>query len=416
MIRSEDDAFKDYLAKYIEACDNPPGDSSKKKAGKGPPAPEAKPPKIILGRHVRERSSVGTLDIPSEGLIDLESLYVDSLVVEQLCDVPQYAVQWLWPGRLPLGRLSLLAGDPGIGKSLVALDIAARVSSGAPWPDTPDVPREPANVLVFSMEDDLSDTIKPRLLRAGADSQRTFVVEGVYNEPPIHNLQWKRRFRIREDIRSVKEMCNAFQPVRLIVFDPIAAYCGNGDGVAMSVVHSMLAPLLETAAQFGIAVLCTTHLTRGSSGKAVYRAANRLSFTTAARAVWSIVRDAVVPEKRLLVPVKLNLAPDAAGLAFRIDGDGKVAWEPEPVRMSADRAMEAEDATSKMSRTVEWLREALKAGPQDSALIIQNGVARGVSERTIRRAADRLSVQIDRKGYGGDIESTWSLPQGAQGG
>ena len=410
MIRSEDDAFKDYLDKYIEACDNPPGDSSKKKAGKGPPAPEAKPSKIILGRHVRERSNVGTLDIPSDGLIDLERLYVDSLVVEQLCDVPQYAVEWLWPGRLPLRRMSLLAGDPGIGKSLVALDIAARVSSGAPWPDTPDVPREPANVLVFSMEDDLSDTIKPRLLRAGADSQRTFVVEGVYNEPPFENLQWKRRFRIREDIRSVKEMCKVFQPVRLIVFDPIAAYCGNGDGAAMSVVHSMLAPLLETAAQFGIAVLCTTHLTRGSSGKAVYRAANRLAFTTAARAVWSIVRDAVVPEKRLLVPVKLNLAPDVAGLAFRIDGDGKVAWEQEPVQMSADRAMEAVDEASRLKLTTDWLREVLKPGPQPAAEVTAKALGGRFATTTLGRARRVMGVVITSEDCGSQRRSVWALP------
>ncbi len=324
--------------------------------------------------------------------------------------MPQYAVEWLWAGRLPLGRLSLLAGDPGIGKSLVALDIAARVSSGAPWPDTPDVPREPANVLVFSMEDDMSDTIKPRLLRAGADSQRTFVVEGVYNEPPFENLQWKRRFRIREDIRSVTEMCKAFQPVRLIVFDPIAAYCGNGDGAAMSVVHSMLAPLLETAAQFGIAVLCTTHLTRGSSGKAVYRAANRLAFTTAARAVWSIVRDAVVPAKRLLVPVKLNLAPDAAGLAFRIDGDGKVAWEQEPVQMSADRAMEAVDEASRLKLTTDWLREVLKPGPQPAAEVTAKARENGFATTTLGRARRVMEVVITSEDCGADRRSIWALP------
>src|SRR4029077_5465862 len=113
--------------------------------------------------------------IPEQYRVDPKKVYIDPLLIERLSDVPSYLVEWLWPGRIPLGRVTLLAGDPGICKSLVALDIAARVTTGAPWPDAPGRPPGPAGVIIFSMEDDLRDTIKPRLMRAGADPERTYV-------------------------------------------------------------------------------------------------------------------------------------------------------------------------------------------------------------------------------------------------
>jgi hypothetical protein len=258
------------------------------------------------------------------------------------------------------------------------------------------------------MEDDLCDTIKPRLMRAGADDQRTFVIEGVYNKPPYRDLRFKRRFRIQEDINSLKQALLELRPVRLVVFDPITAYCGSGNGVAMSVVHSMLAPLIDMAAQFEVAILCTTHL-RGSSRKAVHRAVGNLSFTTAARAVWGLVPDPRDKARRLMVPVKMNLAPDATGLAFRIDEQGKLAWETEPVELSADEAMDAERSASKLNRVMDWLREVLAADSQSSEFIMARGKELGFSKSTIYRAAETLTVTIEQGGFSDAKCSIWSL-------
>jgi len=261
------------------------------------------------------------------------------------------------------------------------------------------------------MEDDLCDTIKPRLMRAGADDQRTYVIEGVFNKPPYRDLRFKRRFRIQEDILSLRQALTELWPVRLVVFDPITAYCGNGDGVAMSVVHSMLAPLMELAAEYEVAILCTTHL-RGSSRKAVYQAVGNLSFTTAARAVWGLVHDARDKARRLMVPVKMNLAPDATGLAFRIDAEGKLVWETEPVSLSADEALDEEREASKNRGAVCWLLQELAKGSLTGKVVVARGREYGFSASTLRRVRRLAGVTIKREGNGKRRRSIWSLTGG----
>lgn len=105
-------------------------------------------------------------------------------IVHQLCTVERQTLHWLWPGRIPLGKLSLLAGDPGLGKSIVTLDMTARVSRSLPWPDVSLLEQPIASVVLFNAEDDLADTIAPRLDKAGADGSRVFVVEGVEQWKP----------------------------------------------------------------------------------------------------------------------------------------------------------------------------------------------------------------------------------------
>src|SRR4029078_5264837 len=100
--------------------------------------------------------------------------------------------------------------------------------------------------------------------------------------------------------------------------------------VAARVVHSMLAPLLEFANDFPMAILCTTHLRAGGGGEGVYQAAGKLSFNPAARAVWGLVRHPPDPAMRLMVPVKMNLAPDVEGLALRLDEQARVVWQAAP--------------------------------------------------------------------------------------
>jgi hypothetical protein len=363
---------------------------------------------LIFGRNLRHPDPTKFFEVPEDLRVDPKKVRIDALLIERVSDVPAFAVEWLWPGRIPLGRLTLLTGEPGICKSLVALDIAARVSTGAPWPDAPGQSREPANALVFSMEDDLHDTIKPRLIMAGVDDKRTFVVGGIFNKPPYNDLRLTRRFRVQEDINTLREALRELWPVRLVVFDPITAYCGNGDGVAMSVVHSMLAPLIQVAAENRVAVLCTTHL-RGSGRKAVYQAAGNLSFTTAARAVWGLVHDPRDKTRRLMVPVKMNLAPDSTGLAFRIGPKGKLVWETEPVTVSADEALQEKKHAAE-SEAAAWLIEELKDGEQRSRDLLRRATTElGFSKSTIHRARKTLNLTVRHVGSKSERHTMWSF-------
>jgi hypothetical protein len=136
----------------------------------GKPSNPAPKSRLVFGRDIRaEFSRAESGRAKSHRNVAPE--HVDSLVIEQMSDVVPYSVQWLWPGRIPLGRLTLLAGDPGVGKSQAVLDMAARVSRGAAWPDKVPATCKPANVIVFSMEDDLRETVAPRLIAAGASAE-----------------------------------------------------------------------------------------------------------------------------------------------------------------------------------------------------------------------------------------------------
>jgi len=144
-------------------------------------------------------------------------------ILRNLDDVERQLLEWLWPGRIPLGKLTLLAGDPGLGKSFVTLDIAARVSRGDSWPDTPLLKQSAGNVVLFNAEDDLADTIAPRLDQAKADDTRIVAVEGVAA------FGQRRHFSLEHDLPRLEEVLKNHSDTRLVVIDPIAAYCGNID-------------------------------------------------------------------------------------------------------------------------------------------------------------------------------------------
>lgn len=319
-------------------------------------------------------------------------------ITRRIDEIDRELLEWLWPGRIPLGKLTLLAGDPGLGKSFVTLDMAARVSKGDAWPDAPLLKQTPGGVLLFNAEDDLADTIAPRLDKAGADGKRIVAVEGV------SFLDKRRHFSLEIDLPRMEEVLAGHPGTRLVVIDPIAAYCGKVDSHKNTDVRGLLAPLAELASRHRVAVVTVTHLSKSGGTKAVYRAMGSLAFAAAARAVWAIVKDTNDPNRRLFLPAKLNLARDPDGLAYRID-DGRVAWEYEPVKMHADEAIaaEAKEAASVERGSVcraaaAWLRERLGDGVVPTSEVIADAKEQDISERTLRRAFKQLGGRSKKDG------------------
>ncbi len=320
-------------------------------------------------------------------------------ISRRLKDVEREQLEWLWPGRIPLGKLTLLAGDPGLGKSFVTLDVAARVSRGEPWPDMPLLKQSPAGVVLFNAEDDLADTIAPRLDRADADDANIVAVEG------LAEAGRRRHFSLEADLPRLEEVIDETPGTRLIVIDPISAYTGKVDSHKNADVRGLLAPLAELAGRHRVAVVAVTHLSKSGGAKAVYRAMGSLAFAAASRAVWAVAKDQDDPERRLFLPGKLNLARDPDGLAYRII-DGRVVWETEPVRMHADEAFaeELKTASDKSTRGAErrevvaWLRDALAEGRLPSKEVIADARENGFSERTLRRAFKEIDGRSKKDG------------------
>jgi hypothetical protein len=329
-------------------------------------------------------------------------------------------VTWLWPGRIACGKLTLLVGDPGLGKSFLTLDIAARASTGAGWPDIPGARCDPGGVILLSAEDDAADTIRPRLDAAGADVRRITLLKGMKVLNVETGVMESTPFTLSADLAALEAAITQVDDCRLVVIDPISAYMGGGprfDSHRNSDVRAVLAPLSDLAARQGVAVVAVTHLRKGD-GPAAYRAMGSLAFVAAARAVWAVAKDRQDPagRRRFMLPVKSNLAAEATGLAFGLQQAGDtavVAWSSEPVTISADEALAApaarrgpEPAARQGAAT--FLRQLLRGGGRVVDEVMQAGQESGYSRGTLRRAKNELGIVPYKAGFAGGW--TWRLP------
>jgi hypothetical protein len=332
--------------------------------------------------------------------------------IETVClaEVKSRPIVWLWPSRIALGKLTLLVGDPSLGKSTLALDIAARVSRGASWPDCTET-SPPGQVLIASAEDGLEDTVRPRLETAGAELSR------------VHAIRMEQAFSLcEEDFRALEVKVLQLEGLRLLVIDPVSAFLGGADSNKNADVRAALAPLAALAERHGIAVLAVSHLTKAQA-PALYRTLGSVAFVATARAVWFVAKDKQDPSRRLLVQGKNNLG-DALALAFRVDpGPGPagttlptIAWEPDPVSIAAEEALAHEAPNvggSDLEHACEWLREELGAGPIEALTVIGDASENGISKKTLYRAKDRLRVRSTKQSTQGPW--FWML-EGSQGG
>jgi hypothetical protein len=330
------------------------------------------------------------------------AFYAPKLI--NLGDVKPEPVLWLWPGRIARGKLTLLAGDPGLGKSFITIDLAARVSLGSPWPDDPLAPAPIGRVVMLNAEDDLADTVRPRLDAAGADVTRITALAAVTDD------DGEKQFNLQRDLAALEQAIADTPDCKLVIIDPITAYLGNCDSHKNADIRAVLAPLAELAARYKVAVVAVSHLNKGS-GPALYRTMGSLAFVAAARAAWVVVKDKEAPKRRMLLPVKNNLAEDTAGMAYAIV-DGILAWEADPVTISADEILgddRRKDGHSERDDAGHWLRQLLRDGRLSPKEIKAQADDAGFSWATIRRAKDRASVRVFKEGFGKDSRWFWEL-------
>jgi len=267
------------------------------------------------------------------------------------------------------------------------------------------------SVIFLSAEDDVADTIRPRLDVAGADVSRVHVLESVRVPLADHSLT-EKPFNLETDLVALESALREHADVRLIVIDPISAYLGGVDSHSNAEVRGILAPLAALATRLGVAVLCVTHL-RKSAGAAIYRAISSIAFAAAARAVWAVASDLEDGDRRLLLAIKQNLSASASGLAFRIEAQDSVprlAWEPGAVALAANEILgnvDMQQDQSERREAREWLKDFLANGADEVKKIQREAKAAGWSWMTVRRAKEDLSVIAGKNGYQGRWE--WRL-------
>ena len=327
-------------------------------------------------------------------------------MTKRFTDIQSEPMKWLWEGRIALGKLTMIAGDPGLGKSLLTATLAANVSKGYPFPIDGSCPPV-GDVVLVSAEDDPSDTIKPRLEAAKADCGRIHVLHAI-QDTDKDGVETERNFSFKRDIQAIKDLLGTIPECKLLVIDPVSAYLDGTDGNSNSDIRGLFAPLSNLASQHKIAVVLVSHLNKGSGGNALYRTMGSLAFTAAVRAAYIVTKDQNNPERRLFMPAKNNLAKDSTGLAYSVitaeNGAPIIAWESEPVTMTADEALaipESSDERTATDDAVDFLTNLLSGGSAKVSDIQNEARNAGISEKTLRRARQKLGVRPQKNGFNG---------------
>ncbi|MEO8287118.1 MAG: AAA family ATPase [Chloroflexota bacterium] len=331
----------------------------------------------------------------------------------RMSDVVPEHVRWLWPGRIPLGKLTILDGDPGLGKSLVTLDIGARVTTGRAMPDGQlSVLGAPAGVVLLCAEDDLADTIRPRLDAAGANVARVVAVTHVVEAST-------ERFPTILDIPELESAITMIG-ASLLIIDPIMSYLPSDvNSNRDQDVRRAMMPLIELAQRTGVAVLVVRHLNKQANSNPLYRGGGSIGMIGAARSGLLIAADPddTTQSKRILVRMKSNSAATVESLVYRIEaaanGVGYLQWLGTS-RHTAHSVLaappEAEDRSA-IDDAVDFLRDVLKDGAQPSHALITAAKDAGVAEKTLRRAKSQVGVIVERQGYGAGGTWIWRLPE-----
>jgi AAA domain len=333
----------------------------------------------------------------------------------RVADVAAERVRWLWPGRLPLAKVAVVDGDPGLGKSTVMLTVAANLTTGSPFPDghRPEV----ADAIILSAEDDIADTIRPRLEAAAANLERCWVLPDVHpeGEPP-------RPPELPADLNLLESLVKE-KAAALVVIDPIAAFLSSTvDMHRDQDVRRVLAGLAYLAARTGATVTVIRHLNKHSGGNPLYRGGGSIGIVGAARAGLLAALDPDDEHRRILAVTKSNLAAVPDALAYRLVEDelrgvARVVWDGTTGHTAADllRVRPADDDEQAPARAEaeEILRGILGNGPVLARQVKAKAREAGVSERTLDRARVAIGAITKREGFGPGSQFFWALPEEA---
>jgi putative DNA primase/helicase len=363
------------------------------------------------------------------------------LVTVRASDVKTKRIDALWKSergavRLARGEHTLIAGEPGLGKTQLALKAAATITRGDPWPCGEGRARK-GHVIILSAEDDDETTLKPRLIAAGADCDRVTIIKATYTE----DGKGQRAFDLQTDIAELERLIEEIkegtgEDVLLIIIDPITAYMGGGiDGRKNVQVRATLRPVGEMARRTKVAILSITHFNKGTAGastKALYRVIDSVAFTAAPRAAFTVMEDPDDENIRLVLHLKNNLGPKPDGLAFRIfsdcivgsDDEGDfvasyVSWESKSVKTTADEALNAGSSGEPTAKgdAVEFLRTVLADGPVAVPDLEAEAKSAGYlkpdqsisQSKPFRSAREDLGIKPAKAGMAGGW--VWALPK-----
>ena len=315
---------------------------------------------------------------------DVKLISMDTIPIEE--------VTWLLKPFIPYGKITIIQGDPGEGKTTLVLQIIATLTTGRPiWDGLPEM--EPINVIYQTAEDGLSDTIKPRLVAAGADCARVLVIDDS-----------EKALTLDDDrLEQAIEQTGA----RLVVLDPIQGYIGSSvDMHRANEIRPLMHRLAKLAEKYSCAIILIGHMNKNSGDKSSYRGLGSIDFQAAARSVLVVGRIKDDPTLRVVCPTKSSLAPEGKAVAFRLDPEQGFRWVGQ-YDISADELLSGSSRGHKMRTAQDFLKEILAGGAVPQTEIETAAEQAGIKPKTLRNARYELGVVSSKVGR----QWVWALPE-----
>jgi len=333
-------------------------------------------------------------------------------------DLTPEPVRWLWEGWLALGKLHILAGAPGQGKTTIALALAAAITVGGRWPDGTRAPL--GNALIWSGEDDAADTLLPRLIAAGGERSRCYFIQGTRQADGSLSP-----FDPAQDLGALQEAMKSIGGVSLLIVDPVVSAVA-GDSHKNTEVRRSLQPLVDLAAAANCAVLGITHFAKGGQGTdPAQRVVGSVAFTAVARVVLVAAKvkaeaadDGQEQDRRILARSKSNIGPDDGGHEYGLEQTevlggiqaSRIAWGKAVQGSARELLTDPTEEHDESYDVAGFLRGLLSDGPMSAKDIFKDADGAGYSRDSIKRASLRMGIEKRKTGMKGGWE--WALPGG----
>jgi AAA domain len=309
-------------------------------------------------------------------------------------------ITWLWPGRVPKGMLTVLGGNPGVGKGLISCDLVGAVTTGRAFPDAPNS-NEPMEVAMLFCEDGESNTVRPRLEVAGANLDKVHFVDSV--AVATGRGETDRMLALDKDIAAIEKMLHDNPAIRLVVIDPASSYLGDARMEKEQEVRRALGPLAQLAERMDVTFLLVMHNNKRGDVSALHRVMGAVAMSGVARAVWLCAQDQDDGDNFLFLCAKMNIGKTTKGLEYgigekslpNIGNIGHIVWKG-ATDISADQALSLRGGESgKLKAAKQWLSEYLVSDtPAKEAYEAAKKV--GISEKTLKRAKKSLGIESDK--------------------
>lgn len=346
--------------------------------------------------------------------VPMDAKPTSKMISRRASSITPEVLTWLWPNRIPFGKLTLFAGHPGIGKGMCTMYVASCASTGSGWADQPNT-NAPIESLIISSEDSPGDTLVPRLMAAGADMDKVTIFETMKTD------KGEKAFGLDVDLPALYDTLESNPNIKLVIIDPIMNHLGGLKGNVEQELRSALTPLGKLAEKFGVAVVLVTHFNKSIGQESIQRVGGAMGMVGAVRVAWTFTED---PEdgSRKMLPLKANIAPDTGGLVYEIVSEqveingqsqsiGRIQFK-NATHSSVNSSLKNTVGNSpkpKLQEVQEWLIEFMADGMERPAHDVWlSAKSMGFQQVTLQNAANKIGCN---QWHGVDDVIYWQMPK-----